>query len=83
MDYADRKWFKLDTNVGYGSILLKALQRVVNSVNVGYGPLLVMLIQPLKYGDLAIEMVLSGIVIEHGERAGATEGILLSHTPCV
>jgi len=57
--------------------------QVVNSANVGSGSLLVMLIQSLKRGDLAFEMVLSGIVTEHGERVGAAEGIALSHIPCV
>ena len=42
---------------------------------MGSGPLLVMLIQSLKRGDLAFEMVLSGIVTEHGERVGAAEGL--------
>ena len=50
---------------------------------MGSGPLLVMLIQSLKRGDLAFEMVISGIVTEHGERVGAAEGIALSHIPCV
>ena len=60
-----------------------------NRRTLGSGPLfptvslLVMLIQSLKRGDLAFEMVISGIVTEHGERAGAAEGIALSHIPCV